>query len=227
MQRVASGRSAPARLYPRVSREVREWASPWESDLAKLDSIDPGAVSSLLKKRGNNSALQDLLKELGMARDARLKDISAYHSSLEIQDFHTGEWSNLSDVGYGISQAMPILMACVSRSTGPLIIEQPEIHLHPAAQGKVADVLLRTSSRRQVILETHSEHIINKVRIAVASGEIPAKNVMIIYVDRTASGSQITQIPLKRNGDFAREWPLGFFDERYRDVLELARLDAQ
>ena len=138
----------------------------------------------------------------------------------------TGVISNLIDVGYGASQVIPILRAILSPSRGPLFVEQPEIHLHPGAQGAIAEILCEVSRDRQVIIETHSVHMINRARILVAEGKMDPSNVTINFISRSKEGSAVHSIPLLGNGDFATEWPsgYGFFDERYQDTMRLLSL---
>jgi predicted ATPase len=127
-------------------------------------------------------------------------------------------------VGYGASQVIPVISGCLYPSRSPLVVEEPEIHLHPKAQGTVAQLLCETSLHRQVIVETHSVHMINRARLLVARGELPKDHVIIHYVSRNRSGSHVTTIPLTSDGDFATKWPEGFFDERYQDTLRLLEL---
>ncbi len=169
-------------------------------------------------------SLNSMLKKLEIASQIKSSKLSPYHSSIEIKDSVTGVISNLIDVGYGASQVVPILKACLSELIGPLFVEQPEIHLHPKAQGVVADLLCRTSLHRQVIVETHSAHMINRARILIAKNELRAEDVIINYVERTPSGSRVIKIPILDDGNFGAEWPKGFFDERYEDTMFLLHL---
>jgi len=143
-----------------------------------------------------------------------------------VRDNVTSITSNLIDIGYGASQVIPILRAVMSPSRGPLFVEQPEIHLHPKAQGTLAEILCEVSSSRQVVIETHSVHMINRARILVASGKIDANDVMINFIGRTRTGSVVYPIHLLENGDFGTEWPsgYGFFDERFQDTMRLLKL---
>ena len=78
-----------------------------------------------------------------------------------------------------------------------------------------------------MLVETHSEHMINRARIRVAKGLLDPKDVMILYVDRSLKGSQVHTIPLDKNGDFGAAWPEGFFDERYEDTMKLLQLKSE
>jgi predicted ATPase len=105
-------------------------------------------------------------------------------------------------------------------------VEQPEIHLHPQAQGALAEMLCEVSCSRQVVVETHSVHVLNRARILVAEGKMDSAHVMINFIGRSKAGSVVHPIQLLDNGDFGTEWPsgYGFFDERYQDTMRLLSL---
>jgi predicted ATPase len=91
----------------------------------------------------------------------------------------------------------------------------------------VGDLLIDTSKKRQVIVETHSAHMINRARIAVAKGEIRPEHLIIHYVYRTDAGSRVVTIPVGPEGQFLEKWPSGFFDERYEDTKTLLQLKGK
>ena len=232
-QRVSSGRAAPQRwflrtnpdeLLPSSVRKIFNGVFP-----AMVESVDRSDMSHGAKRTSwePRRELNRILKELDIATNISASHLTPYHSEIKIRDNKTKIVSNLIDVGYGTSQVVPVITACLSNRRGPLFIEQPEIHLHPKAQGTIAELLCETSLRRQVLVETHSEHMINRARIRVAKGLLDHKNVMILYVDRNSTGSQVRIIPLEKNGDFGATWPEGFFDERYEDTMKLLQLKSQ
>jgi predicted ATPase len=232
-QRVSSGRAAPQRwflrtnpdeLLPNSLRKIFNGVYP-----AMVESIDRSDMSRGSKQlsREHRKELNRILKELNIATNISASHLSPYHSTIEIRDSETKVESNLMDVGYGASQIIPVITACLSNRAGPLFVEQPEIHLHPKAQGTIAELLCETSLKRQVLVETHSVHMINRARLRVARGLLDPKNVTIIFVNRDSSGSQMQIIPIKENGDFGAEWPGGFFDERYEDTMALLQLKSQ
>lgn len=227
-QRVSSGRAGPLRWYP-VQAEVR-LRSPFDESISLFDRIQPSMLSrseprSFFRRRPPRKAeLIDVLRELDIASDIAADSLSAYHSNISVIDNVTKVKSNLADVGYGASQVLPVAAGCLNYSTGPLFVEQPEIHLHPRAQAKIADLLAKTSTSRQVIVETHSEHMINRARILVAEGKLPHHHVAINYVFRDKRGSHVKFIPLQVDGEFGADWPNGFFDERYHDTMRLMKL---
>ena len=227
MQRISSGRLGPKRWYSATS------ASPRRSLRALYDGVDPLMMEEIRRHEEQNDKLDAakrrqrvarLLKQLEIASEVKDFQLSPYHTAINVKDSVTKVVSNLIDVGYGASQVLPVIVGCLSRSSSPLLVEQPEIHLHPRAQGHVAELLCETSKHRQVIIETHSEHMINRARILVAQGKLLPADVIINYVSRQKHGSLVEPITILKNGEFSRPWPEGFFDERYQDTMRLLDL---
>ena len=115
-----------------------------------------------------------------------------------------------------------------------LLIEQPEIHLHPAHQAELGDLFIRSAlgeQRNTFLLETHSEHLIlrilRRIRETTEKGtpsdpDIPPirpEDVSVLYVQPNKSGARVIEIPVTEDGDFARNWPGGFFSERVEDLF--------
>jgi len=234
VQRVSSGRSAPKRWYPTTEGTgSRSMLHMWEL----FDDVSPAHIratqggpvdfSRLAARSADIKDVNSELKKLGIASKITAEKLSAYHSTLEVTDSKTRIKSKLIEVGYGASQVLPVILACHSPNGSPLFIEQPEIHLHPKAQGVIADLVCQTSKRRQVIVETHSEHMINRARLLIAQGNLNPNDVVINYVDRGKNGSSVFPIRIGRNGQFLDEWPEGFFDERFQDTMALARMNAK
>lgn len=179
------------------------------------------------KRPERYGTLVAILRELDIASSINSSKLSPYHNAIKLKDSITGITSNLIDLGYGTSQVLPILFACLTDTNGPLFIEQPEIHLHPKAQGSLAELICYTSCYRQIVVETHSVHLINRARILIAKGILRPENVVINYVYRTKKGSKVISIPILKNGEFGKDWPEGFFDERYQDTLSLLKLKGE
>jgi hypothetical protein len=235
-QRVASGRAAPKRWYPIAQPSVGQEA--FYGSFRLYDSVDPSVIiedkprdHSLRftkeSRRRSRITLSAILRRLDIAKKIKTSKLSPYHASINLRDSQLNIESKLIDVGFGASQVIPVIRASLSRSPGPLLVEQPEIHLHPKAQGIIAELLCDTSLDRQVIVETHSEHMINRARILVAQGKLDCRDVIINYVLRTKYGSRVICIELDKKGDFKQQWPEGFFDERYQDTIKLLELSGQ
>lgn len=224
VQRVSSGRNPPQRSY---SRDTGSTAG--ERARRLIDGID-ASVLEARPARGRKHLrdhLVDGLETLGIADHLEATRIGDYHTEVRLRDNITKIASNLSEFGYGASQVMPVLEGCALPGPGPLFIEQPEIHLHPRAQGQLAQILCDTSKRRQMIVETHSEHMINRARRLIAEGKLAATDVIIHYIDRDADGSHVQTIGLDELGDFTADWPDGFYDERYHETMKIAEAQAR
>jgi predicted ATPase len=135
----------------------------------------------------------------------------------------------LANVGFGASQILPVLGLCLSASPGDLILlEQPELHLNPGMQQKLADFLLVMSkSGRQIIVETHSEYLITRLRRNAATDPEDHKFFTIIFVERDAKiGTSYRTVNVDDQGDLS-EWPKGFFDHVGEDLRVLMRKAAE
>lgn len=126
--------------------------------------------------------------------------------------------------GFGYSYVLPILAAALRCKDGMLIIENPEAHLHPAAQSRLPQALVKIckNNNTQLFLETHSEHILNAVRLCTLKPEfgISHDDVSIYFFDK-----DFTVIPLKLDADGQIDpWPEGFFDQQENDLAEILQL---
>jgi len=134
-----------------------------------------------------------------------------------------------SEVGVGISQLFPLLVAAVVARQGLVTCEQPELHVHPRIQVGVGDLLTQANRQCSFLIETHSEHLILRIlrRIRESTeGELPdglqplaPKDVSIIYLDTAAGGVKATRIEIDRDGEFTSRWPNGFFAERGEELF--------
>ncbi|MEI8082807.1 MAG: DUF3696 domain-containing protein [Actinomycetes bacterium] len=125
-------------------------------------------------------------------------------------------------VGYGISQITPIVTQALASENGMLLIEQPEVHIHPKLQAAVGDLLIHSVLDRgnQVLVETHSEHLVLRLLRRIREGVIDPQDVAILYVDQLADGAaHVRQLDVDSSGELVEGWPGGFFDERLEEVL--------
>jgi len=147
---------------------------------------------------------------------------------------------NPMNIGFGFSYALPVIVAVLTAKPGSLlIVENPEAHLHPSAQSKMGYFLgVIANAGIKLIVETHSDHIINGIQIAVAKKVINNKKVTINYFfkeDKTEEELQedkvsgvkqqpnVNPIRIKEKGELT-DWPKGFFDQSQLDYSHLTRL---
>jgi hypothetical protein len=149
------------------------------------------------------------------------KDRSMY--ALMGHDCTTGTKVNLSMTGFGVSQVAPIIVQGFLSDTGAcMVVEQPEIHLHPAAQAELGDLLIDFARQdKQLLVETHSEHILLRIRNRIAHGEFSASDLRVFYVHETNAGSEVLPLEMDERGRIAN-WPKGFFEEDYIESSSIA-----
>jgi predicted ATPase len=120
-----------------------------------------------------------------------------------------------TNVGFGITFVLPVIIALLSSKPGALVLlENPEAHLHPRGQAKMGELMARAASCGiQVVVETHSDHVLNGIRLAVHDGLLKPEQTCFHYFERDENGAtQLTSLKIDKKGQF-KDWPRGFFDE--------------
>jgi predicted ATPase len=173
-----------------------------------------------------SEAVLDWLQYLGVASDINTKDRGKLGHELRVIAADTAVAHDLTHVGVGVSQVLPILVACLLAVEDTiLIIEQPELHLHPRVQTLLADFFLTMALLgKQCILETHSEHIINRLRYRIASttDESLTASTKIYFAEKQDGNSHYRPVPINEFGAII-DWPAGFFDESQKEAEALLR----
>ena len=133
-----------------------------------------------------------------------------------------GPWRNLVDVGYGVSQVLPLITELLSRDDSQLVLlQQPEVHLHPSAQAALGSLFCRVAAQdHQLIVETHSDYILDRVRMDIRDGAVPLKpdDISILFFERQGSEVRIHSLRLDEEGNILNrpEGYRGFFMEETR-----------
>lgn len=130
--------------------------------------------------------------------------------------------NRLLHLGTGVSQVLPVIALCIWAKPGStIILEQPELHLHPGLQQKLGTFLtVVASTGRQVIVETHSEYLLTRVRRHIAEGHVPEESCALVFVQEDGS---VVQRPALTGGD-EEEWPEQFIDHSLGDQIAIASL---
>lgn len=138
-----------------------------------------------------------------------------------------GAWRRPANIGYGLSYAFPILVTLLSAREGQIIIiDSPEAHLHPSAQSQMGKLLAHFSATGiQIVVETHSDHLLNGTRLAVKSGMLPNSSAQIhFFSGANEEGHGVISLALDAAGAIG-EWPEGFFDQSEKDLSRLTGWD--
>ena len=163
-------------------------------------------------------AIHKWLVYLGVASNIGTNDKGKFGHELKITNEIKGMEQDLTHVGVGVSQVLPILVLSFLSDKGDVIIlEQPELHLHPKVQTRLADFFVSMNALgKQCVLETHSEYLINRLRLLVAKSDSTkiADDTMIYFVekDKADGYSKYREITINPYGKIDH-WPEGFFDE--------------
>lgn len=152
-------------------------------------------------------------------------DPSTQAAQITVDNYYTKGISTIAtNIGFGISYVLPILVTGLIAKKGSfMIVENPEAHLHPSAQSKIGKFLAMVASAGvNVIIETHSDHVVNGIQIATALKTIDSKDVTINFFSESAESNQpnVESISIKDNGELTY-WPKGFFDQSQKDFAEL------
>ncbi len=161
-------------------------------------------------------AVLDWLDYMGVASKIHTIDKGKLGHEMKVTIPGASHLHDLTHVGVGVSQVLPILVQSLLAEQGStLIFEQPELHLHPRVQTRLADFFISmTLLRKQCIVETHSEYLINRLRyLAILSeGSEIADNVMIYFTEKDSNHTKYEPIKINQFGGVS-SWPKGFFDE--------------
>lgn len=214
-------RESPERIYV--------WGGQAPQDVGRRGE---NTVAVLLSERGREiqATIAQLLIDMGLIHSFQVDPIAAGRREYEvlIQITSHAPLVPLTDVGAGLAQVLPVLVLCWYVPDGSIVIlEQPELHLHPRAQYALADVLIRATQERgvQIILESHSEHLLTRMQRRIAEGGIAADAVQLYFTTLDAEGtSQLGKLVLDAYGNISN-FPPDFFGN---DLKELsAMLDAE
>ena len=160
--------------------------------------------------------------------NAQLVDKEYYSKWVLWDDFNNIEVA-FSEVGVGISQLFPLVVAALQSKQGIIACEQPELHVHPRIQIGIGDLLTQANNNSTFLIETHSEHLVLRIlrRIRETSeGELPEglqpvspADVSIVYMEPGEAGVRTRRIEIDSSGEFTTRWPNGFFAERREELF--------
>lgn len=217
-------------IRPGFIDEVNEW-------LSQQDRLDTGCalrVRSAVLQEIRDETPGDILKATSsdsMAASADQIANAPVQREIQIEIVNSGLRVRTSDVGVGVSQVVPVVVAVLDPDRpGITAIEQPELHVHPRLQVELGDLLAQQAAGGKVFLiETHSEHLMLRLlrRIEETRGnELPAgkpaltpDQVSVVYVEQVDGEVRATRLRVDETGEFIDRWPQGFFDERDEELF--------
>jgi predicted ATPase len=246
-----------ARVHYVGPRRIRgQRAYPVEDSLPDLVGAEGQHLATMLSRRDRARSVNDMLRLLNVPYAVEFFEMPllARTVDLRLQDTRPGGAAvGIQDVGFGISQLLPILTAWAmmkeqasdeaaslrSEPASTLIVEQPELHLHPAWQADLMRLLATPVAERrlgrkptwegqlpQVILETHSEIMVRQIQQWIRAGFLAPEDVSLIAMETNAESGEpmVRRVHLDEAGRFTSPWPSGFFPQREDLILEDAAL---
>jgi hypothetical protein len=206
---------------------LREMPSrSYRTEQLALAKSGDSAVAVLRSGEGFRE-IERALQALGMARSISVKKIAPGFVAVAPQDAKTGREDNLADIGFGVSQVLPIIATLATAAPGTtVLIEQPELHLHPEAQGRLADVLHSLASSRSLrqVIETHSEHILLRLQRRIAEQAMRPEDLALYFID----SGEVSRSHVDSRGQLDNSAiPSGFFEEDWQDLLKLTEAAAK
>lgn len=213
-------RTSPRRTYDPVSAEPNPEGSHVPMQLALLSRAATKAQWATLRTAMDQfGSKSGLFEHIEVIRKGN-KESDPFQIGVK----SGGPTFNLVDVGYGVSQALPILVDILQRPAANevFLLQQPEVHLHPRAQAEMGSFFARlTSKNRRFVIETHSDHLVDRVRMEVRHKNLRPDDVSLLYFERTKHGATIHHLELDKDGGIANP-PAGyrkFFLNEERDLL--------
>ena len=206
-------------------RPERTYLEQTKSKL-KVDSFGDGYLDQIIiwesKDKKKFNKLIEILKNLNLLDGIKSKRLEGGRYEIAVRIKQNGIDTSLSDVGFGISQFLPIIVADLQLpKESNLYIAQPEIHLHPSVQSLFGDYLIEQINieSKSYVVETHSEYLLNKIRLGIVKQDINEEDVKVLFVD--SDDSSLHNITFNKKGQILNA-PENFFKTYMMDVMEIA-----
>lgn len=166
------------------------------------------------------------LKEMRLIQSFRIEEIlsGANLYQARVKTDPSGSETMLTDVGFGVSQVLPVLVLLYYVPKGSIVLlEQPEIHLHPSAQSGLADLMLAVAGHCQVqiIVESHSEHLLRRFQRRVAEEVVPSSDLKLYFVEISNGAAELNDLKLNQRGEI-ENWPKDFFGDEMGEIVAIA-----
>ena len=214
---ISSFRLFPERTYYETSKKdlkVGKFGENYEDQIIAWETKKSPEYKELLK----------ILKDLGLLHEIKSKRLDGGRFEIQIRTKNNGIWSSLSDVGFGISQFLPIIVSDLQLGKGStLFIAQPEIHLHPRIQAQFGDYIIQRILKddKRYVIETHSEYLLNRIRLAIAKKTIQEQDIKTYFIDNNGVKAKHYDLKFLKNGQI-KNAPKSFFETYMLDVMNIA-----
>jgi predicted ATPase len=226
-------RSRPSRSYQWRGTRPSNVGPSGENTVAALLAR---SGSTLINEPGTryrdfHSMIGHWLQQMGVIDEFEIVEIAPGASLYELRVRAPSGTTSVPiiDVGFGVSQVLPVLVqAFYADPDSVVILEQPEIHLHPAAQSVLGDALLAAvrDNHVQLLVETHSEHLLHRIQRRIAEEQISRDDVALYFIETSQGRSEIHELKVDEYGNIAN-WPQDFFGDEMGDLAAMTEAAAE
>ncbi|MBM4323304.1 MAG: hypothetical protein FJ115_07080 [Deltaproteobacteria bacterium] len=201
---------APIRTKPR--RTYDAYAKPFSPDGEHTPYLLRKQLASKMRAKAFTSVLEKFGIESGLFKKVGIKEFGKEPSApFEVTVTLEEQPLTVNTVGYGVSQALPVVVELISRSRGTSFsIQQPEVHLHPKAQAALGDLLFELASQenKNLFIETHSDYLVDRYRLNYRQQKGPDSQVL--FFERTEGRNKVHILPIAQNGEYPEIQPSSF-----------------
>jgi predicted ATPase len=201
-----------------------EYAPWWYVQLAD-EEVQANRLNTSDSSRTVRGQVDAYLSTLFPGARANAEAISRVSATrLEFKMGSTTDWLRPANVGFGLSYAFPVIVALVTAAVGQVVvIDSPEAHLHPRAQSTMGGILaIFAAAGVQIIVETHSDHILSGIRLSVKRGVLAPNSIALHFFGSLDQKRMNVLSPQIDRGGALDQWPVGFFDQSERDLAMLS-----
>ncbi len=225
-------REKPARLYKWTGTEPESVGNAGEDTIPALLAAKKRRIGLGHKRptKPFEEIIASKLKEMGLIDEFKVKRIAEgrHEYDVKVRTKGSKDYVDLPDVGFGISQVLPVLVQCFyAPKNSVIIMEQPEIHLHPSAQAALADVFIDVINSKeygenrniQLIVETHSEHFLRRLQKRIAEDNVSKDKVSAYFANVAAYPPKLEELKIDLFGNVLN-WPENFFGDVAGDIAD-------
>jgi predicted ATPase len=202
----------------------------------KIGSDGDGYIDQIVEweKRGNGEIkeLVKIMQKLQLIESVETRRLSGGRFEILVKPINSSKTTSLSNVGYGISQFLPIIVADLQlmddvtthyEGEHTLLLAEPEIHLHPSVQSKFGEYIVDMVNNRKknYIIETHSEYFLNRIRLAIVKGEIKKEDVKVYFLENKGDDTAVFDIDFTKTGAI-KNAPKSYFKTYMSDTMDIA-----
>ncbi len=223
-------RAFPQRIYTRSGEEPLDMGEAGElvvdALLAARQRDERIGLGKGIPRPTLEQYVAQWLKELGLIHDFRVVPMAEGSHVFEVRVRKSPKAAEvlITDVGFGVSQILPVLVLCFYVPEGStVILEQPEIHLHPSVQAGLADVFNDAWEKRkvQVIVESHSEHLLRRLQRRIAEKKLSQDNVGLYFCKEENGVSRLESLEIDLFGNISN-WPQDFFGDQFGEIAAMS-----